>query len=176
MDALQIDKALTDLMLEKMKERQTKLTFLPQDAKNERKAVQIEIGMYNLFVGFGQMYHVKYSCTYEQRRNHVLQIREKMTLRENLFSVFPKIKNAYEAASEADKKCVVAALQGEIHMRNSFYNKYLKDLELAKQFNDVDKIFEMGIKVSVLEEGFRIWEKYRQDNDVYPGMFEGLAE
>lgn len=172
MNALEIDKALSELLFEKIKESNAKLELLPKEAKNERKAVQIEIGMYNLFVNFGFLYHMRKGDTYEERRNHVLWIREKMTERMNLFLAFPKIKKAYDVADDVERKCIIAALHSEMHMRNSFYNKYLKDLEAAKQYNDVYKSFEIGLKVSVLEDGFRLLEKYRQENGIYPGMFE----
>lgn len=172
MNPLEIDKALVELLLEKIKKSRAKLSTLPKEAKNERKAVQIELGMYNLFVNFGFLYTLRKGDTYEQQRNHVLRIREKMTERMNLFIAFPKIKKAYDVADEVERKCIIAALHSEMHMRNSFYNKYLKDLEAAKQYNDVYKSFEIGLKVSVLEDGFRLLEKYRQENGIYPGMFE----
>ncbi len=172
MNALEIDKALSELLLEKIKESKAKLEVLPKEAKNERKAVQIEIGMYNLFVNFGFLYHLRKGDTYEKQRNHVLWIREKMTERLNLFSAFPNIKKAYDAADETEKKCIIAALHSEMHMRNSFYNKYLRDLEAAKEYNDVYKSFEIGLKISVLEDGFKVLEKYRQENGIYPGMFQ----
>ena len=110
--------------------------------------------------------------TYEQQRSHVLWIREKMILREELLSLFPKIKNVYETAGEEEKKRIVATLHGEMFMRNNFYYKNLKDLEEAKRCNDIGKSFELSVKVSVLEDGFRIWEKWRQENGMYPGMFK----
>ena len=177
MNVLEIDKALAELINEKWKESEAKLSLLPKGAKNERKAVQIEIGMYSLFLRFGQLFDVKNGDTYEQQRNHVLWIREKMILREELLSLFPKIKNVYETAGEEEKKRIVATLHGEMFMRNNFYYKNLKDLEEAKRCNDIGKSFELSVKVSVLEDGFRIWEKWRQENGMYPGMFkEGINE
>lgn len=172
MNALEIDKALAALMDEKWKESQAKLSFLPKEAKNERKAVQIEIGMFSLFLRFGLLFYVKNGNTYEERRNHVLWIREKLIFRENLFAAFPKIKKAYDNADEAEKKCIIAAFQGEMFMRHCFYDRYIKDLEAAKKYNNIEEAFELGIKVSVLEEGFRIWEAYRQENGIYSGMFD----
>ena len=172
MNVLEIDKALTELINEKWKESEAKLAFLPKEAKNERKAVQIEIGMYSLFLRFGLLFDMKNGDTYEQQRNHVLCIREKMLLKEELLSLFPKIKSAYERADDDEKKRIVATLHGEMYMRNNFYYKNLKDLEEAKRCNNIEKSFELGVKVSVLEDGFRIWEKWRQENGTYSGMFK----
>lgn len=172
MNALEIDKALAELINEKWKEGEAKLALLPKEAKNERKALQIEIGMYSLFLRFGLLFDMKKGDTYEEQRSHVLWIREKMILREELLSLFPKIKRVYEVADDDEKKLVIATLQGEMYMRNSFYINNLKALQEAKKCNDVEKSFEFGLKCSVLEDGFRIWEKWREENGIYYGMFE----
>lgn len=171
MTALEIDKDLSELMLQKRKESEAKLLLLDKEAKNERKAVQIEVGMYNLLLCFGQLYHLKKGDTYEKQRNHVLWLREKLIIREELFLKFPKIQAAYQSADEEEKKRIIAALQGEMLMRHSFYTNYSKELQAARRYNDVNKAFEIGLKVSVLEDGFKIWEDYRRENGIYCDMF-----
>ena len=45
MKPLEIDSALSEIMLKKIAESKKKLIALPKEAKTERKAVQIEMGM-----------------------------------------------------------------------------------------------------------------------------------
>ena len=64
------------------------------------------------------------------------------------------------------KNCLCGNPRGD-----SFYTNYSKELQAARQYNDVNKAFEIGLKVSVLEDGFKIWEDYRRENGIYCDMF-----
>ncbi len=172
MKPLEIDRGLSQVMIVKIEESKKKLSVLPQEAKTERKAVQIELGMYQLFLNFGQLYDVKQGNTAEEQRTHVLIIREKMMHRLGHLSLFPKIREMYDLADEEEKKRIVAAFHGEMNMRAQMYSKYVKEWEVAKQCGDAMQVFETGLKVAVVEEGFRIWEKWRKENNVYPDMFQ----
>ena len=171
MKPLEIDSALSEIMLKKIAESKKKLIALPKEAKTERKAVQIELGMYQMFLNFGQLYDVKQGETVEEQRTHVLTIREKMMHRLEHLSLFPKIREIYDLADEEEKKRIIAAFHGEMNMRAQMYSKYVKEWEAAKQCGDAPQAFETGLKVAVVEEGFRIWEQWRKENNVYPDMF-----
>ncbi len=172
MKPLEIDRGLSQVMMDKIEESKKKLSTLPREAKTERKAVQIELGMYHLFLDFGQLYDVKQGNTAEEQRIHVLTIREKMMHRLGHLSLFPKIREIYDLADEEEKKRIIAALHGEMNMRAQMYSRYIKEWEAAKQCGDAPQAFETGLKVAVVEEGFRIWEQWRKDNNVYPDMFQ----
>ncbi|MBQ6818173.1 MAG: hypothetical protein IJP35_01015 [Clostridia bacterium] len=181
MTALEIDRALSRVMTDQWNKSKQKLSDLPSDAKNERKAIQIEVGMYSLFMRFGQLCSVKAEemkveqrerVFYIEQRERVLYIREQMILREKQLSAFPKIKALYEAADADEKQRIIAAFQGEIQMRCQMYARYLKDWEAAKQNGDAEESFEAGVKVAVVEEGFRLWEQWRKTNGIYPDLIE----
>ncbi len=172
MKPLEIDSALSRIMLKKIAESKKKLTALPKEAKTERKAVQIELGMYQMFLNFGQLYDVKQGETVEEQRTHVLTIREKMMHRLGHLSLFPKIHEIYDLADEEEKKRIIAACHGEMNMRAQMYSRYVKEWEAAKQCGDARGSFETGLKVAVVKEGFRIWEQWRKENNVYPGLFQ----
>lgn len=172
MTALEIDRALSRVMTDQWNKSKQKLSDLPSDAKNERKAIQIEVGMYSLFVRFGQLCSVKAEEMKVEQRERVLYIREQMILREKQLSAFPKIKALYEAADADEKQRIVAAFQGEIQMRCQMYAQYLKDWEAAKQNGDAEESFEAGVKVAVVEEGFWLWEQWRKANGIYPDLIE----
>ncbi len=172
MTALEIDRALSRVMTDQWNKSKQKLSDLPSDAKNERKAIRIEVGMYSLFMRFGQLCSVKAEEMKVEQRERVLYIREQMILREKQLSAFPKIKALYEAADADEKQRIVAAFQGEIQMRCQMYARYLKDWEAAKQNGDAEESFEAGVKVAVVEEGFRLWEQWRKTNGIYPDLIE----
>ncbi len=172
MTALEIDRSLTDIMLTQGEVGKQKLANLPPDAKQERKAVQIEIGIYSLFVRFGQLYTMKKGAPPEEQREHVLYIREQMMLREKQLSVFPKFEKMYYEADVAEKQRLIAAYHAEIQMRCQMAPKYRQHLLAAKQSGDVDEAFEAGIKIAVMEEGFRLWEEWRRAHGVYPCLME----
>ncbi len=172
MTALEIDRALSRVMTDQWNKSKQKLSDLPSDAKNERKAIRIEVGMYSFFMRFGQLCSVKAEEMKVEQRERVLYIREQMILREKQLSAFPKIKALYEAADADEKQRIVAAFQGEIQMRCQMYARYLKDWEAAKQNGDAEESFEAGVKVAVVEEGFRLWEQWRKTNGIYPDLIE----
>ncbi len=172
MTALEIDRALSRVVTDQWNKSKQKLSDLPSDAKNERKAIQIEVGMYSLFMRFGQLCSVKAEEMKVEQRERVLYIREQMILREKQLSAFPKIKALYEAADADEKQRIIAAFQGEIQMRCQMYARYLKDWEAAKQNGEAEESFEAGVKVAVVEEGFRLWEQWRKTNGIYPDLIE----
>ena len=171
MTALEIDQALSEIMKNKCEESQQKLACLPPNAKQERKALRIEMGMYGLLIRFGQLHDVKKGETPQEQREHVLYIREQMMLREKQMQNFPKFEAQYHQITDTEeKKRLIAAYHAEIQMRCQMVPNYLQQYQAAKSANNVEETFEAGIKVAVVEEGFRLWEQWRIQHSVYPGL------
>ena len=82
------------------------------------------------------------------------------------------IAQIYEKASEEEKLRIVAALQGEMFMRDQMYIGYVSELEQAKASDDSKRIFEFTIKTGALNVIFDAWEEWRISNNVYPHMFK----
>ena len=166
MTALEINKVMAEIALQRVKDCEERLKETPKDNKSERKAIQIELGMYSLCLRAGLLYY-----TTEGKTNTV-QIRKNRFMNISLKS-FPSIAQIYEKASEEEKLCMVAALQGEMFMRDQMYNGYISELEQAKAAGDAQRNFEFSIKTGSLEVIFEAWEEWRISNNIYPHMFKG---
>lgn len=166
MTATEINQAMAEIALQKVKDCEERLKETPKDNKSERKAIQIELGMYSLCLRAGLLYY-----TTEGKTNTV-QIRKNRFMNISLKS-FPSIAQIYEKASEEEKLCMVAALQGEMFMRDQMYNGYISELEQAKAAGDAQRTFEFTIKTGSLKVIFDAWEEWRISNNIYPHMFKG---
>ena len=165
MTALEIDKVMAEIALHKVKECEERLAETPKDNKSERKAIQIELGMYSLCLRAGLLYYTTpvNMDTVQVRKNRFMNISLK---------TFPKIAQIYEKSSEEEKLRIVAALQGEMFMRDQMYIGYVSELEQAKASGDSKRIFEFTIKTGALNVIFDAWEEWRISNNVYPHMFK----
>ncbi len=163
MTALQIDKALTDIVLERYSECENRLSNIDKSLKMERKAVQIELGMYGLCLRAGLLYYT--TGARESTLNHFRNQAER------IFAPFSKIAQAYSKATEEEKLVIVAALRQEAFMRDQFSNKNEADFQLAKKAGSVDDAFELTIKINAINEVYKAWEAWRMQNNIYPNMF-----
>lgn len=164
MTAIEIDKAMTDIVLEKQAECKSRLEAIPKENRNERKAVQIELGMYTLCLNAGLLH-----C-----RGDRLSIRQNFM--RNVLPRFPRVHAVYSALDEAEKTIFFAALQSELFMRDQIYRNYLAELAEAKAAGDTQNVFELQLKAGTVENVFAAWEAWRVANNVYPHMFEEAAE
>lgn len=167
MTAIEIDKAMYDIVREKYNECQIRLDAVPKENKNERKAVIMEREMYGLCNRAGLLVYI------EGKRENVLATRQCVTA--NILEKYPKLNDVFTALDEKEKKRFTAALQAEIFMRDSIVSSYYANFEAAKAVEDPKEIFELSIKIGGCEKVFQAWEKWRVENNVYPGLLsEGL--
>ena len=168
MTYLEIDKAMYDIVCEKYNECQSRLDAVPKENKSERKALIIEREMYGLCNRAGILVYVlgKRESVLATRRRVIGQILQR----------YPKLNEVFTKLDEEEKKIFIAALQAEIYMRDQIVNCYYEDFEKAKKSEDMKNIFELQIKIGGCENVFKAWEKWRVENNIYPGMFlEGLS-
>lgn len=163
MYAMEIDKALTDIVIEKLTACQSRLNAIPKENKNERKAVQIELGMYTLCLNAGLLYSAK-------DREAVLRMRQGVM--ERILRRFEKAYAAYAVLNETEKGIFTAALQAELFMRDQVYRGYRSELAQAKSAGDTERIFALQVKIGAVESVFSAWEAWRMANHVYPHMVE----
>ena len=168
MTALEIDKAMYDIVKEKHDECQSRLDAVPKENKRERKALIIEREMYGLCNRAGILVYVS------GKRENVLAMRCRVI--GQILQRYPKLNDFFTKLDEEEKKIFIAALQAEIYMRDQIVNSYYEDFEKAKKSEDMKNIFELQIKIGSCENVFKAWEKWRVENNIYPGMFlEGLS-
>ena len=164
MTALEIDKAMYDIVKEKYDECQSRLDAVPKENKNERKALIIEREMYGLCNRAGLLVYAL------GEREHYLSFRQKVI--GQILQKYPKLNEVFTKLDEEEKKIFVAALQAEIFMRDQIVNSYYTEFEGAKRAGDMKNIVELQIKIGGCENIFKAWGEWRVENNVYPGMFE----
>lgn len=168
MTYLEIDKAMYDIICEKHNECQSRLDAVPKENKSERKALIIEREMYGLCNRAGMLVYVL------GKRENVLATRKRVI--GQILQRYPRLNKVLAQLDEEEKMQFIAALQAEIYMRDQIVNSYYDDFEKAKKSEDMKNIFELQIKIGGCENVFRAWEKWRVENNIYPGMFlEGLS-
>ncbi len=163
MNATEIDKALADIVLEKYSECENRLNAIDKSLKTERKAVQIELGMYGLCLRAGLLYY-----TTGKREDTLMHFLKQAQL---IFSKFPKIAQAYENANDEERLIMVAALRQEAFMRDQFSNKNEEEYERARQVGSVEDTFELNIKINAINEVYKAWEAWRKKEQIYFNMF-----
>ena len=168
MTALEIDKAMYDIVMEKYNDCQCRLDAVPKENKGERKALTIEREMYGLCNRAGLLWYAlgtRESCL-DKRYGVIGQILQR----------YPGIDQLFSKLDEEKRLIFVAALQGEIFMRDQFLRSYYAELKKAQAAQDLKNCFELQIKIGACENVFKSWEEWRMNNGVYAGIVsEGLT-
>lgn len=155
--------AMAETVLLKKENCKKRLDLVPSDIKAERKAIMIEDGMYSLCLNAGLLYNTT-------NRETVISTRRKQL--STLLLRYPKMNEIFTSSSEEDQLMITAALGPEIFIKDQLYYPYLRELESAKFSNDAENLFELKIKISVLESVFEAWEAWRAENGIYAGMIK----
>ncbi len=164
MTHLEIDKALVDLTREKCSECKSRLDMIDKDKATEKKAVQIEFGMYNLCGNAGHLFNTI------GKREDVLNMRFKIM--KKYLCNYPKLNDVFQRLSSDEQKKLTAAMQAEIFIRNQILCNYFSELEQAEAAGDTKNVFELKIKIGAVLNMLGVWEAWRIENAVYPHMFE----
>lgn len=165
MNYLDIDKALMDITRAKCDECKARLDATPKDSKAERKALQIELGMYTVCGNAGLLFN-----TYGTREG-LYRTRQNFW-NYALLTKYPKHQEIYSALTDDDKLSFMAAWQADLFMRDQLLNGYINELAQAEAAGDAKNTFELRIKIGAMGEMLAIWEGWRKENGVYPGLME----
>ena len=164
MNYLDIDKALVDITRAKCDECKARLDATPKDSKAERKALQIELGMYTLCGNAGLLFN----AGWERQRTY--------QIRQNFWSMvlpkYPKHQEIYSALTDDEKLSFMAAWQADLFMRDQLLNGYVTELAQAEAAGDAKSTFEFRIKIGGVREMLSLWEGWRKENGVYPNLIE----
>ena len=165
MNYLDIDKALVDITRAKCNECKARLDAVPKERASERKALQIEYGMYTLCGNAGLLFNTSGNRETLYKKT-----------RENFFayalSKFPRHEAVYTTLDEEEKMCFMAAWQADLFMRDQLLAGYLTELARAEAVSDVQSTFELRIKIGGVREMLSIWENWRKENGIYPHLIE----
>lgn len=165
MTYLEIDKAILDITQEMCKNCQSKLNAIPNENITERKAVQLEYGMYAFCRDAGLLFNNSMDRTNYFRRGHSF-LNKVLPQHSNLNSI-------YQTLDDNNKLCFYAALQGELFIRDQWIGKKLAELSAAEASGDTKSVFEINIMLGAVKNMFAAWESWRVENNIFPHMFEG---
>ena len=166
MTYLEIDKALYDIVTEKYNECQSRLDTVPNENKNERKALTIEREMYGLCNRAGLIVYIL------GKREGVLTMRRRVI--GQILHKYPKLNEVFTQLEEEEKMRFIAALQAEIFMRDQIVNSYYTEFEAAKTAGDMKNILEFQIKIGACENVFKAWEAWRKEHGIYPNLIDKM--
>ena len=165
MTYLEIDKALVDITRAMCEECQTRLDAVPMENTTERKAVQLEYGMYTFCGNAGELFNTGWE------REKVFSVRQ--TFLNRVLHKYPRLDNMYRSLSGDEKLCFIAALHAEISLRDQWIEKKSAELAAAKASGDTKNAFEITIMIGAVKNMFDAWEAWRVENNIFPHMFEG---
>ena len=165
MTYLEIDKAILDITQEMCKNCQTKLDAISKENVTERKAVQLEYGMYAFCRDAGLLFNSGMERTSFFRRAH--------SFLSKTLPQYPKLNSIYQALDDNNKLCFYAAIQGELFIRDQWLGKKKLALAAATASGDTTGVFELTIQLGAVKNMFAAWETWRIDNNIFPHMFEG---
>ena len=167
MTYLEIHKSITEITREKCAECKTRLDAVPRKNSTERKALQLEYGMYSFCGNCGMLFG-------SGDGSKAVSIRKRFL--EGVMDKYPDLFELYGRLDEEEKLKFIAATQAELYIRDQWLGTQITDLAAAEKMGDTDKIFELKIKIGAVKNMFTAWEKWRRENNVYPGMFEEKSE
>lgn len=163
MTYIDIDKAIVDIIKDKCAECKARLDLVSRDNPTERKALQLEYGMYTFCGNAGAMFN---GCD----RRKALEIRQRFL--SGVISDYPRLKEAYGKIDYDEKLRFIAALGAELYIRDQWLGMQKAELAAAEASGDINKVLEFKIKIGSVENMFAAWERWRRENNVYPDMFE----
>jgi len=165
MTHLEIDNALVDITRTMCAECQGKLDAVPPENTTERKAVQLEHGMYTFCGNAGLLFNTGWE------REKVFSVRQPFL--NKVLHKYPGLHNIYQTLDSDEKLCFIAALHAEIYLRDQWIGKKTDELTAAKASGDTKNAFEITVMLGAVKNMFAAWEAWRVENSIFPHMFEG---
>ncbi|MBQ9691904.1 MAG: hypothetical protein IJV70_01955 [Clostridia bacterium] len=163
MTYLEIDKAITDILVQMRDECKARLDAVSKDNLTEQKALHLEYGMYQFCGNAGLLHYKETEKKFRIRQNFLSRVIPK----------YPKLNLVYSELSEDDKIKFIAAIQAELFIRDQWLHNQYKDLTQAEASGDSKAVFELKIKIGAVERVFSAWERWRKENNIYQNMFLG---
>ena len=163
----EIDKAMVDVTRQKCIECKSRLDSVPKENATERKALQLEYGMYTFCGNCGLLFN-----TTGERR--IVQTRRNFI--EKQLHRYPQLNSVYQTIDKEEKLRFIAALQAELFIRDQWLVGQCTELAAAENSDDTKKIFEFRIKIGAAKNMFAAWEAWRVEKDIYPHMFSEESE
>lgn len=169
MTYLEIDKAIVDITRQICAECKSRLDAIPKENTTERKAVQVEYGMYTFCGNAGLLFSIVGERDADKRE---AALGKRHSFLKRYVSRYPRIQSLYESLDEKEKMRFVATWQAELFIRDQWLGAQLSDLVAAEAAGDAKSAFELKIKIGAVQNMFAAWETWREENGVYPHLLE----
>ncbi|MBQ2767824.1 MAG: hypothetical protein IJF49_07090 [Clostridia bacterium] len=163
MTYLEIDAAMIALTRAQCAACEEKLTALAGNVPTERKAIQLELGIYTFCGNAGLLFHSP------APRENWLKTRRKIV--EKTLPKYPRLLQIYSELEEEKKPYFVAAVQAELFIRDQWLGQQRAELAAAEEAGDVRRAFETKIKIGTAEAMFDAWEAWRIEHNIFPHLF-----
>lgn len=163
MTHLEIDAAMIALTRAQCAACEEKLAALAGNVPTERKAIQLELGIYTFCGNAGLLFRSP------APREHWLKTRRKIV--ERMLPKYPRLLQIYRELEEEKKLHFVAAVQAELFIRDQWLGQQLAELAAAEETGDTRRAFETKIKIGAAETVFAAWEAWRVEHNIFPHLF-----
>lgn len=163
----EIDAAMVALTRAQCAACKQKLADLEGDTPTQRKAIQLELGIYTFCGNAGLLFN-------GASRDHWLGIRRPVV--ERLLPRYPRLQQIYRGLEEEEKPRFLAAVQAELFIRDQWLGQQRAELAAAESAGDTRRTFETKIKIGAAETIFAAWEAWRVEHQVYPHLFEEVNQ
>ncbi len=164
MTYLEIDRALVDITRAMCSACKVQLDAIPKENATERKAVQMEYGMYTFCGNAGLLFNTGWE------RTRALDVRQHFW--NNELHRYPVFHDTYQSLDDDEKLRFFAALQGELFLRDQWLGAQEDERSAAVSANDTCRVFELTVKIGAVKAMLSAWEAWRCENGIYPNMFE----
>lgn len=165
MTYLEIHKSIAEITREKCNECKARLDNVPKENATERKALQLEYGMYSFCRNCGLLGNTDGSGPVTLRKRVL----------EGVMNKYPVLCAFYDSLDDEDKLRFIAGTQAELFIRDQWLPAQYAELEAAEATGNTQNTFELKIKIGSVINMFDTWEAWRVENNVFPGVFkEGL--
>lgn len=163
MTHLEIDAAMIAMTRAQCAACQERLAAPDENAPTERKAIQLELGIYTFCGNAGLLFGSP------APREHWLKTRRKIV--ERMLPQYPHLLQTYCELDEEEKLRFVAAVQAELFIRDQWFGQQLAELAAAEETGDTKRTFETKIKIGAAEAMFAAWEAWRVEHHIFPHLF-----
>lgn len=127
---------------------ESRIAALDSSAKNEKKALNVEKGMYRFCSNAGMLSGVGGD------RERIIPVKADRLTK---FISDPKLAETFDKADDEEKLRLSAAFYGIVWMKSEVLPQYIREYEQAKESGDVRSQFEQQIKLKTITAVIRKW-------------------
>ena len=166
MTAVEIYMAQENIILQKYGECKERLENISEESADEINIFKIKLRTY-----FGCL-HMGLLCATMKEGHAERALAARGKIISDVLVHYPRINEAFTSLKGDEKELFIAAVQGELYIRNKLYGNYISEYESAKASGNAEKASEFSIQIEAIEDVLNAFESWRKENGIYPCIFE----